>query len=175
MVRALEDDADAVRRGAVLSLIELLTVGDDELRHTVREQFQRADPPELVSQLVEIGTESARPAVWTDVAWLLGYVADPDDDAFEPVVETLLSGLDDEARVSDRAAESLVRLGADAVGSRLQIFVRDGSASETAIERAHAVLDELGVGENSEAVSNAVEYTYVREPADYTDTHADSR
>jgi len=170
LVRALEDDSEDVRRAAILSLIELLAAGDPQLRDEILDQLRRADPPELVSQLVNIGAESPRPETRADVAWLLGRIVDPAAERADDAVEALLTALDDDSElVADRAASSLRRLGADAVGSRLQIFVREDTASPAAVERAETLLEELGVGEGSEVVNNSVDYTYVREPADYTE------
>lgn len=170
LVRALEDDSEDVRRAAILSLIELLAAGDPQLRDEILDQLRRADPPELVSQLVDIGTESSRPTTRGDVAWLLGRIVDPAEDGADDAVEALLTALDDDTdRVADQAAASLHRLGADAVGTKLQIFVREETASTAAVERAETLLEELGVGEESEVVNNSVDYTYVREPADYTE------
>lgn len=170
LVRALEDGSEAVRRAAILSLIELLAAGDPQLRDEILDQLHRVDPPELVSQLLDIGTESSHPETRADVAWLLGRVVDPDEQEADGAVEALLTALDDDSdTVADQAAASLGRLGADAVGTRLQIFLREGTASAAAIERVEALLEELGVGEGSEVVNNSVDYTYVREPADYTE------
>ena len=170
LVRAVEDDSEDVRQAAILSLIELLAAGDPQLRDEILDQLRRADPPELVSQLVDIGAESSHPETRADVAWLLGRIVDPADERDDDAVEALLTALDDDSElVADRAASSLRRLGADAVGTRLQIFVREDTAPTAAVERAETLLEELGVGEGSEVVSNSVDYTYVREPADYTE------
>jgi HEAT repeat protein len=170
LVRALDDQSEAVRQAAIISLVELMNAQDEtesEIREVVTEQLGEADSRQLIEQLLDIVESSPKATVRRRVVWLLGRVLEPDDEGIEDVYEGLLDVLDDE-QLGKVAKESLVRLGSDDLEKRLQIFVQSEAGSDDALERAEAVLDEIGTEQISEVVRNSVNYTYVREPADYT-------
>jgi HEAT repeat protein len=172
LVRALEDRSETVRRAAILSLVELVAASeesDDKLYRVVTEQLREADSADLIPQLIDILEVSARPLIRRHVVWLLGRVVDPEEDVdhLETVHGALLDVLDDE-HLGDLAAESLVRLDSEQLEKRLRIFVQGEEGSTEANDRAEEVLEEIGSNGPSEVVRNSVDYTYVREPADYT-------
>lgn len=170
LVRALEDRSELVQRAAILSLIELmhtLADEDDDIRQIIAKQFRQADSDELIPLLLDVLAESPRMAVQQNAVWLLGRVIDPDDEAAPRVHDALIDVLDSDG-LADLAQDSLIRLESDELEKTLQIFIQSEGASSDAIERAEAVLDEIGTEQVSEVVRNSVDYTYVRDPADYT-------
>ena len=170
LVRALDDRSEGVRRAAILSLIELMAAdaeSDEDIRRVVTNQLRKADSGDLIPQLVDILEESPKATIRRHVVWLLGRVVDPDDQGIETVQEALLDVLDDE-HLGDLAEDTLVRLASDNLEKRLQIFTQSEEGSARANARAEAVLEEIGTEQLSEVVRNSVDYTYVREPADYT-------
>ena len=170
LVRALEDNSKAVQRAAILSLIELmdtLAEEDEEVRHIIAKQFRQAETEELVPLLLDVLQESPQQSVQQNAVWLLGRVVDPDDDVAPDAHDALIDALGEDA-LADLAEDSLIRLDSEELEKSLQIFVQSEAASDDAIERAEAVLDEIGTNQVSEVVKNSVDYTYVRDPADYT-------
>lgn len=170
LVRALDDRTESVRRAAILSLIELLaadTEGNEDIRRVVTNQLRTADSGDLIPQLIDILEESPRTTIRRHVVWLLGRVVDADDEGIEQVHEALLDALADE-QLGEFAEDSLIRLRSDDLEKRLRIFTQNEGGSTAATERAEAILEEIGTEQMSEVVRNSVDYTYVREPADYT-------
>ncbi|MFB6122638.1 MAG: HEAT repeat domain-containing protein [Haloferacaceae archaeon] len=178
LVRALADDTDSVQRAALLSLVQLFVDAPEArsqyVRDTVAEQLSSADTRAVVPHAIDMLTESQRAVVRHNAAWLLGYVADPeaDDDQREAVYDCLIDALgatDD--RTAKIAAASLAQLGSDELERRLQILVKDEDVPTDVTERAETVLEEIGGTLAGEVVTNAVDYTYVVDPADYTRQH----
>lgn len=168
--RALADSDERVRRAAVLSHIELLAGDVDStgaVQRAVIDQLRQADSAVLIPQLVDILTESSRTTVRRHVVRVLGRTVDPESERIEPVHEALLEVLG-EADLGPLAGASLVRLESEELEHRIRIFTQSEEGSPEAIERAEAVLEEIGTVGPSEVVRNAVDYTYVEEPADYT-------
>lgn len=171
LVRALEDDSKQVREAAVLSLVELSNAApeeDDEVRRVVTRQLQEADSDDIIPQFLDILEESTRTQVRRRVLWLLGRVIEPDDVGIEEVYETLIDVLGD-PRLSEYAENSLLKLQSDTLEKQLRIFVQGERGSSEATERAEALLERISTSEAAEVVRNSVNYTYVSDPADYTE------
>ncbi|WP_251330083.1 HEAT repeat domain-containing protein [Haloplanus pelagicus] len=179
LIRALADDTAPVQRAAVLSLVELVTDASSDREPTVRDavatRLSNADTLAVVPQMIDMLDEGRRATVRRNAAWLLGCVADsedPDDDRRDAVYDCLIDALGDpDDRTARLAAASLVDLESDHLERRLQILVHDESVPEEVTERAETVLDAIGGSLSGEVVTNAVDYTYVRDPSDYTADH----
>jgi HEAT repeat protein len=176
LLRAIEDDTPAVKRAATFSLIRLFVDAPDEERREVRDvvarQLSAADTGAVVPPLIDVLTESGRAPVRRNAAWLLGRVAegDPDSDRRDEVYDCLIGTLDaPDETTAEMAADSLARLGSSELERRLHVFAETSEASDDAVERARAVIEQIGGDLSREVVTNAVDYTYVREPADYTE------
>ena len=179
LVRALTDDTESVQRAAMLSLVQLFAEAPPEQRGRVRdaiaEQLSRADTQSMVPHAVDMLDEGRRTTVRQTAAWLLGHLADADAEAdgddhhLESAYDCLIDALGSEDdRTARLAAASLAELGSDELERRLRILIHDEDVSEPVTDRAEWVLEEIGGSLSTEVVTNAVDYTYVLEPADYT-------
>lgn len=176
LLRALEDDSRSIQRAAMLSLIRLFVEAPPEqtaeVRETIAEQLERLDASAVTPQLVDILNESQRLAVRRNAAWLLGRAADAEADGRDEVYDCLIGTLDDEDEMTaDLAAMSLTELPSDELERRLHVLAKDETIEDAVVERAESVLEEIGSDLSQELVTNAVDYTYVRDPADYTTQH----
>jgi len=172
LVEALQDDSDAVKRAAALSLLQLVSQAPAEhttqVRETIADQLHGLDDSLVVPPLLDICRETPRTVVRWHAVWFLGRITDHD----EAVVDALLDALDsDHDSVARAAASSLEQLGGDEVEKRLRIFTQNDDASGEAIDRAESLLEEMRPDAESEVVTNSIDVTYVREPADYTTRH----
>ncbi|MFB6092966.1 MAG: HEAT repeat domain-containing protein [Haloquadratum sp.] len=170
LVGALTDDSENVRRAATVAVIELIvadTPADGTVRRAVTDQMRSVDDTELIPRLLDILSDTARPPVERTVVWLLGRVVDPEAEDIEAVHEALLDRLDDD-HLAEQAENSLAELESKSLENRLLTFIQQNGPSTEARERAEAVLDRLEITRVDEDVRNAVTYTYVRDPADYT-------
>ncbi len=173
LLRALEDDSESIQRTALLSLIQLFVEAPDaesrEIRDTVADQLTRMETAAVVTPLLDVMEESQRWAVRRNGAWLLGQVTDPDGEYRDAVYDCLIDALDDpDDLTADLAAASLVDLPSDELERRLLIIVKNEDGSPEVIERAEAILEEIGSDPTQELVTTSVDYTYVADPADYT-------
>jgi HEAT repeat protein len=176
LLRAIEDDTPAVKRAAMFSLLRLFVDAPEgerrEARDTVARQLSAADTGTVVPPLIDVLTESGRPPVRRNAAWLLGRVADADpdsgyrDDVYDCLIETLDAPDDATAEI---AADSLAELGSGELERRLHVFAETAEASDDAADRARSVIERIDGDLSREVVTNAVDYTYVRDPADYTE------
>jgi HEAT repeat protein len=173
LLRAIADDTESVKRAAMFSLIQLFVEApsgeSQQVRETVAEQLSHAETGTVVPHLVDVLTESQRAPVRRNAAWLLGRVSDPEDEYRDEVYSALIDTLDaPDETTAGLAADSLAELGSDELERRLHVFLETDAATEAAAERAERVLEDIGGDLSREVVTNAVDYTYVREPADYT-------
>lgn len=172
LLRAIQDNAESIQRAATFSLIRLFVDAPPEqsrrVRETVAEQLRDAEAESVAPHLVDITAESQREPVRRNAVWLLGRVADSEADYLDEVYDCLIGELDgSDGATAQLAAAALAELGGDELERRLHVFVEEAE-TEAAVERAKAVLDEIGGDPADELVTNAVDYTYVRDPADYT-------
>lgn len=173
LLKALDDASESIQRTALVSLIQLFVEAppdqSGDIRETVAEQLRRTDTAAVVQPLLDILLESQRPPIRRNAVWLLGVVADADGDHHNAVYDRLIDTLDDEdEQTAQLAAGALSELASDELERRLHIYVQDETGSEAAVERARAVLESIGSDLSQELVTNSVDYTYVRDPADYT-------
>lgn len=174
LLHAIEEDTRPIQRAAMFSLIRLFVESPSEqsrhVRGTVAERLSDAEAGTVVPHLVDVVTESQREPVRRNAAWLLGRVADPKGDHRDQVYDCLLDALaGPDEETAQFAAASLAELGSGELERRLHIFVETEPESDAAVGRAEAVLEEIGGSPDDELITNAVEYMYVSDPADYTE------
>lgn len=170
LLEALADESRAVVRAALLSLLDQVVSAPDgrtpELRERVADRLREREVRSTVPQLVEILQESPRPERRVHAVWLLGVaVSDYDETALECLLDALDS---DHEPVATAAQTALEQLDDPAVRDRLRVFRERGEASRDALDRAEEVLETFGEDSTGEVVTNSVDITYVRDPADYT-------
>lgn len=173
LLRALDDESQSVQRTAIISLIQLFVDAPPEQTESVREsvaqQLRNSDTTAVVPPLLDVMAESQRWAIRRNAVWLLGSIADGDDQYRDEVYDRLIDALDDQDdETAELATESLIQLESDELERRLHIYIQDEPGSEAAVERARTVLEETDRALSQELVTNSVEYKYIRDPADYT-------
>lgn len=175
LIKALEDRSGRVQRTAAVSLIELFatTPGDraEEIRHTVATQLERVDPDAILPTLVDLCEESRRWRVRRNAIWLLGELATESHD--EAVIDCLIAALEtDDMLPAQLATAALIdldeRFEGEKLDKKLRLYILDERSSSLGEKRAQFVLDQISPDIEREVVNTGVDYTYVREPADYT-------
>jgi len=177
LVEALDDDSTTVQRAAMMSLLELLTTASAEdaetVRQTVVEQLERVDVRETIPPLLEIATDGTRPPHRQTAVWLLSRITG--DQHRAAVIDSLVEQLDDADEVVARLArDGLKQLRSPELEKRLRVYLNREQGSEQSRARAQAILDEICDGSSGELVQTGVDYTYVDDPADYTDQAEDT-
>lgn len=176
LLDALADDSRAVVRAALLSLLDQVgSTADDrapDRRERIAERLRDSGDRTAVPPLIEVIQESPRPERREHAVWLLGHALSGHD---ETALECLLDALDsDHEAVAAAAQAALGELNVPEVRDRLRVFRERGEASPAALDRAEVVIEALGDQETTgEVITNSVDITYVRDPADYTSSRAD--
>lgn len=175
LLNALADESPAVVRAALLSLLDHVAVRTDDRASALRERIAKhlwnRDVQTTVPTLIDVVRESPRPQRKQHAVWLLGHALPAYD---ETALECLLDALDsDHEAVATAARAALVELDDPEVRERLRVFRERGEASPDALERAEEILEALGEETTVEVITNSVDITYVRDPADYTASRRD--
>lgn len=176
LLQALQDSSPAVRRTAMVSVIRLCIDGEAVRAGDIRDvlvtddSFDRTALIELLSDVLAETPEHATQGVRRHAVWLLGELTREVDDA-EAIEQLLDPFTDNDSMVADIAAAYCLMLDLRVVEKKLQRLLQDdiSPAVETRVER---VLENMRRTTASAIESQSIEYTYVREPADYTKKHA---
>ena len=177
LLQALQDSSPTVRQTAMVSVLRLCIDGEavrpGDLLDVLAtdDSFDRSELLELLSTVLVETPDHATQAVRRHAVWLLGELTrDTDDDE---AVELLLDPFaDSDQMVGDIAAAYLPLCDPAIVERQLQLLSQDGDPSTATDERIERVLDRIRQATAAAVESRSVEYTYVREPADYTKKHA---
>ena len=175
LVHALQDHSPAVKRTAAVALIELFAdaPGDaaTEMRATIADQLERADSVEVVPPLLDVLDQTDRPHIRRNTLWLLARVTDKER---EPTVtDHLIDHLDDADETCRQLAVSGLklldeRLDDTEIEKQLRLYVQHERGSEQSRERAEQLIEEISPDIKNELEMQSIDYTYVRDPADYT-------
>ncbi|RQG97322.1 HEAT repeat domain-containing protein [Natrarchaeobius chitinivorans] len=172
LVDSLEDGSELVRRTATRSLLELFANAPSDRSHEIREavsaELTETDTAPLVTQLITILSGNPPQYVRRNGTWLLGRVADAE--TRDDVQECLLRTLEDPDEITAKFAMSaLAQFGEPSLEARLRRLIRNESSSSPTKRRAEFVLERIKATPSREVVTNSVEFTYVSDPADYTE------
>lgn len=171
LLRALNDEDAEVRRAAATAIIRLVAEAPSGESHTVREtvarQLMTFPDRDVVAEFRALFTDTEEPAIRRNTAWVLGRIAG--DDPQQDVILCLVRAIDDEDdRTAQVAASSLVRIGEPAIIDELESFVSATDLGSKALSRADFIRNQLTDSEAEERLKDAVEYTKVSDPIDYT-------
>lgn len=176
LLRGLDDDEPAISAAAAESIIELVAAAPGEESHTVREtvakQLNTFPDRDIVPEFLTLFQETDRPEIRRNTAWLLGRIADEDPRA--DVVHALIKAIaDDDAETTRVATASLVRIDDPAIIDELERFIRAADLDANALSRADFIRSRLTDSEAEARLKDAVEFTKVSDPADYTRKQAE--
>lgn len=177
LLQALQDSSPTVRRTAMVSVIRLSVDGEAVRAGDILDvlatddSFDRTALFEVLSAVLAETPDHATQAVRRHAVWLLGELTREIDDV--DAIEWLLDPFTDSDRlVANIAAAYVSMLDAPLVEKELQLLLQEPDISTAVETRAQRVLDRIRQTAASAVESRSVEYTYVQEPADYTEKHA---
>lgn len=177
LLQSVQDSSPTVRQTAMVSVIRLCVHGESirgrDLRDVLAtdDSFDRTELLELLSAVLTDPPAHATDATRQYAVWLLGELTRDVDDA--EAIEWLIDPFtDSDQLVADIAAAYLPMLEPRLVEKELQLLLQDEELSSATETRAERVVDRLRQTAAAAIESRSVEYTYVREPADYTEKHA---
>jgi len=171
LLRGLDDETAEIRQAAATAIIRLVAEAPSDeshrVRETVAEQLTTYPDRDVVAEFLTLFADTDEAVIRRNTAWVLGRIAD--DDPRADVIRCLVRAIDDgDDRTAQVAASSLVRIGEPAVIDELESFVAAADPGTKALSRADFIRNHLTDSEAEERLKNAVEYSKVSDPGDYT-------
>jgi HEAT repeat protein len=175
ILKALDHDDEQFRATAARATVELIANAPSADRYTIRRtiaiHLQRAPDRELVAEIRAI-TDAEEPTIRRDALWLLGELLDPN--THTESLQTLIRSIaDPDTKTAKVAVSQLVELEESLIIDHLEAFIQARDLDTQALKRADFIREELTAKTADDHLKDAVEYTKVSDPSDYTAKHAE--
>lgn len=171
LLHGLAGGPESIRDAAVTATVELIAEAPPEESHIVRETVatQLAPLPDrdIVPRAIDLATDAERPAIRRNAVWLLGQLAA--DEPRQSVIDCFIHALrDTDGKTRKIAASNLARINEPAVIDHLESFIRANDLRSATLNRADFVREQITSDGVAEHRKQAVTYTKVTEPEEYT-------
>ena len=171
LLHGLAGGPESIRDAAVAATVELIAEAPPAESHIVRETVatQLAPLPDrdIVPRAVDLATDAERPAIRRNAVWLLGQLAA--DEPRQSVLSCCIEALrDTDERTAQIAASTLAWIDDPVVVDRLESFIRANDLRSATLSRADFVREQITSDGVAEHRKQAVTYTKVTEPEEYT-------
>lgn len=175
LLNAIKSGDPTLQPVAVRSAVQLMANAPSANSHTVRltvgTHFDCCSEPTIVPHLQPL-LEAAPPQLRRNAAWLLGRLIDPTEHTES--LTTLITAIGDEdVKTAKIAVSQLAELDDPAVVERVEALVQTNEFGSQARQRAKYIQDQITQKTATDHRRQAVEFTKVSDPADYTRKHAD--
>lgn len=175
LLDAATGDVDILREIAVKSIIELIIHAPTENRSLVREtittHLQHTADSTIHRELRALATVDD-PRIRRNATWVLGAIVDPEKHTQS--VKTLIRGIDDSDEMTATVAVSqLTEHDTGVIINHLEAFISEytGELDSETLQRADHIRAEITALDADDHRRDAVEYTVVSDPSDYTEKH----
>jgi HEAT repeat protein len=178
LVDGIKTGSETVRQQAIVSLMQLCARGESVSHEDVCEYLTERLEPSTLTDTAEIASSITTNDLESDVGQktkrqavrLLGEMATSveREEAGYQLVAPLRSP---DKRVRDLSAEYLRQLEGEQIEEGLRSLSRDSSARREARRRAASILEQIKQNMADSSGDHSIEYTYVRQPADYSEKH----
>lgn len=177
LLHGVASGPESIRDAAVAAMTELIAEAPPEESHTVREtvvtQLATLPDRDIVPRVIDLVADAEKPAIRRNAAWLLGQIAD--DEPRQSVTTCFINALrDTDNETAKIAASNLGRIDDPAIIGQLESFIKANDLRSETLSRADFVREQITDDGATDHRKNAVVYTKVSEPADYTVQHGDS-
>lgn len=175
LLGAIDSPDTQLKKLAVRSAIELIAYADSGNSHTVRftiaAHFQQLVDNEVINMLQSVA-DASEPQIRRNAMWILCEIIDPT--THTEGVDRLISAIADEDKITaDMTTSKLANCQEPVVIDRIEVFVKNNDLDSTALKRADYIRDRIEEKMPEDRLKDAVEYTVVNDPADYTKKHTD--
>lgn len=171
LLHALDGGPESIRDAAVAAMLELIAEAPREESHIVREtvvtQLDMLPNQDIVPRAIDLVADAERAPIRRNAIWLLGRIAD--DEPRQSVVDCFIQALrDSDDRTSQIAASNLARIDDLGIIDQLEAFIKANDLRSATLSRADFVRDQITEENGEDRLKEAVEYTKVSDPEDYT-------
>jgi len=174
LLREMATPESQLKESAIRSAIELTAHADPAKSHTVRmtvgthlEQFTDEDTIDTLSAIAEAPT----PQIRRNAIWLLCQLIDPS--VHTASLDKLIAAIADEDETTAKITVSkLANCRDPIVIDRMEEFIKTHDVDSRVYQRADYIREQIEKKTPDDRLKEAVEYTKVTDPADYTKKHA---
>lgn len=173
LIERIQDESPRVREAATKSILKLMATADgetsDQTRQSVAEAVTEANPPDFLSNVLSIVDADHPEPVRRNATWLVSQLLEVDADHYAQARAHLIRSLDDpDPFIANLAKSTLPTIDDPDLETALEETLESGTLSSRGRERAEFVYEKLEKGPSKEVVTNAVDFTRVSDPAEYT-------
>ena len=174
LLREIANPESRLKESAIRSAVELIAHAKPSNSHAVRitvgthlEQVADEDTIDTLSAVAEAPT----PQIRRNAIWLLCQLIDPA--AHTESLDKLIAAItDDDETTAKMTVSKLAKCRDPVVIDRLEAFIKTHDVDSRACRRADYIRDQIEKKTPDDRLKDAVEYTKVSDPADYTKKHA---
>lgn len=175
ILRALNHDDAQFRKAAVRATVELMAYAPSEersrIRKTVGTHLQHSPGRDLVSEIRAI-TDAEELSIRRNAVWLLGELLDPatHTDSLQTLVRSVA---DPDTKTTKVAVSQLIERDDPVIIDHLEAFIQATELDSAVLKRADFIREEITAKTADDHRKDAVEYTQVSNPSDYTAKHTE--
>jgi len=175
LLREISTPESQLREQAIQSAIELIAHAKPANSHIVRktvgmhlQQFADQDMIDTLSTIADTST----PQIRRNAIWVLCQLIDPS--VHTECLDKLIAAIaDDDDNTAKIIVSKLAKFTDPVVIDRLEEFIKTNNVESRVLRRADYIRDQIETKTADDRLKDAVEYTKVSDPADYTKKHAD--
>lgn len=174
LLREIANPESQLKESAIRSAIELIAHANPDQGHAVRvtvethlEQFADQDTIDALSAV----TEAQTPQIQRNAIWMLCQLIDPKVHT-ESLDKLIAAIADEDEKTAKIAVSKLSNCRDPIVIDRLKEFVQTHDVDSHISQRAEYIQNQIKKKTPNDQLKDAVEYTKVSDPSDYTKKHA---
>lgn len=174
LLREIANPESRLKEPAIRSAIELIANAKPANSHTVRVtvgvHLQQFADQESIDKLAAVA-DAPRPQIRRNAIWVLCQIIDPS--AHTESLDSLIAAIGDEDEtVAKMTVSKLATCSDPIIIDRLEEFIKTHDLDSCVLQRADYIRDQVESKTPDDRKKDAVEYTRVKNPADYTKKHA---
>jgi HEAT repeat protein len=175
LLNEIADPESQLRESAIRSAIELIAHADSANSHAVRitvgTHLQQVADQDTVDKLAAV-VDAPAPQIRRNAIWVLCRLIDPSVHT-ESLDELIAAIADDDETTAKMTVSKLAKCTDTVVLEKLDEFVETNEIESRVMQRVGYIRDQIETKTADDRLKDAVEYTKVSDPADYTKKHAD--
>lgn len=175
ILKALDHSDEQFRTAAARAAVELIAHAPSADRYTIRKtigtHLQQSPDRDLIPE-IRASTDAEEPTIRRNAIWLLGELLDPD--THTESLQTLVRSIaDSDTKTAKIAVSQLTALDQPMILDHVEAFIQTTELDSPALKRADFIREKVTAKTADDHLKEAVEYTKVTDPSDYTAKHAE--
>lgn len=175
ILKSLDHDDEQLRKAAIRATVELIVHAPTEdshiIRRTVGTHLQQSPDCDLVPEIRAIA-DSEGEEIRRNAIWLLGELLDltTHTDALKVLIRSIA---DSDTKTAKIAVSQLVDIDDPTIINHLEGFIETTELDSSSLQRADYIREQITSKTVDDHLKEAVVYTKVSDPSDYTAKHTE--